>query len=209
MSSIIKVGASSKRLNVQLKNPLETTGIETEREEIFFQRQIQQSYEKGFSDGQKSAFEKLEKEYKDKISIKYFDIDNIISSLDKSISGYGDVFEKVVIDLAVSIAEKILKREIAERSIINETLSEAVKKVLGSNKVLVKINPADLAVLNDGERNHLTDFSFSKIQFEPDERIERGGCFIETEIGNVDARISSQFSELKKLLEANIYTVES
>jgi len=208
MSSIIKVGASSKRLNVQLKNPLETTGIETEREEIFFQRQIQQSYEKGFSDGQKSAFEKLDNEFKDKISIKYSNIDNIISGLDKSISGYGDIFEKVVIDLAVSIAEKILKREIAERSIINETLSEAVKRVLGSNKVLVKINPADLAVLNDGERNHLTDFSFSKIQFEPDDRIERGGCFIETEIGNVDARISSQSSELKKLLEANIYTVE-
>ena len=43
--------------------------------------------------------------------------------------------------------------------------------------------------------------SFSKIKFESDERIETGGCFIETEIGNVDGRIVPQLKELKKQFE--------
>ncbi len=209
MSSVIKVGAKSKKLNVQLKNPLENSGLETEREEVFFQRQIQQSYEKGYSDGQKAAVEKLEKEYNDKLSKKFSDVDRIVSSLDKTISGYGDVFEKVVIDLAISIAEKIVRREISEQTIINETLSEAIKRVIGSNRVLVKINPGDMELLNSGNEKRQFDAALSKIQFEADERIEPGGCFIETEIGNVDARISSQFSELKKFLEANIFSDES
>ena len=209
MSSVIKVGAKSKGLNIQLKNPLESSGIETEREEIFFQRQVQQSYEKGYSDGQKSAGEKLEKDYNEKLIKKFSDVDGIISTLDKKISGYGDVFEKVVIDLAISVAEKIVRREISEQSIINNTLSTAMKRVIGSNKVLVKINPGDLEILNKSVDNRQLDSSLSKIQFEPDERIEPGGCFIETEIGNVDARISSQFNEMKKFLEANIYSSEN
>ncbi len=208
MSSIIKVGTKSKRLNIQLKNPLESSGIETEREEIFFKRQIQQSYEKGYSDGHKLASEKLEKEYSEKLAKKFSDVDRILSSLDKQISGYGDVFEKVVIELAISIAEKIVRREISEETIINETLREAIKRVIGSNKVLVKINPADLDVLNNVIDKRQFDSMLSKIQFEADSRIEPGGCFIETEIGNVDARISSQFNELKKSLEANIYSEE-
>ena len=209
MSSVIKVGAKSKNLNVQLKNPLESSGIETEREEVFFQRQLQQSYERGYSDGQKSAGEKLEKEYNERLMKKFSDVDKIVSSVDKTISGYGKVFEKVVIDLSIFVAEKIVRREISEQTIINDTLSEAIKRVIGSNKVLVKINPGDLEILNKSVDNRQLDSSLSKIQFEPDERIEPGGCFIETEIGNVDARISSQFNELKKFLEANIYSSEN
>jgi flagellar biosynthesis/type III secretory pathway protein FliH len=44
--------------------------------------------------------------------------------------------------------------------------------------------------------------SFSKIKFEKDDRIELGGCFVESEIGNADGRISSQLNELKRKLES-------
>ena len=33
--------------------------------------------------------------------------------------------------------------------------------------------------------------------------IEKGGCFVETELGNIDARISSQLNEIIKQLELN------
>jgi flagellar biosynthesis/type III secretory pathway protein FliH len=39
------------------------------------------------------------------------------------------------------------------------------------------------------------------IKFEIDDNIEIGGCLIETEIGNLDARISSQLNEISKALE--------
>jgi flagellar assembly protein FliH len=43
--------------------------------------------------------------------------------------------------------------------------------------------------------------SYSNLKFESDDRIDVGGCFVESEIGNVDARISSQLNELKTLLK--------
>ncbi len=207
MSSVIKVNVKSKKLNVSMKNPVENPGIETEKEEIFFQKQLQQYYEKGYNDGQKSTFEKFEKEYNDKLAMKYKNISELISEFDKTIAEYDRSFEKIIINIALIIAEKIVQREILQEPIIDAVLKESLKRVIGSNKIIVKLHPSDLEIINQDSGNLFIDDSFSKIKFDSDERIERGGCFIETEIGNVDARISSQFNEMKKQFESTIINV--
>ena len=53
------------------------------------------------------------------------------------------------------------------------------------------------------------DDSFARIKFEPDERIDKGGCFVETEIGNVDARISTQLNELKRQFDSYLTIVQA
>jgi len=204
MSSVIKINSKSRKLNVSMKNPLESAGIETEKEEVFFQKQLQQYYEKGYNDGQKAETEKLEKEYTDKLIQKFENVTEILSEFDKTVSEYDKTFEKIVINIALMISEKIVQREILQGPIIETILKDSLKKVIGSNRILVRLHPGDLEIINRDSGNLFVDDSFSKIKFESDERIERGGCFIETEIGNVDARISSQFSEVKKQLEATI-----
>jgi flagellar assembly protein FliH len=204
MSDVIKVNAKMKKLNVSLKNPLESSSLQTEKEEVFFQKQLQQFYEKGYGDGQKAAREKLEKEYEDKLLKKYESINEIIAEFDKTVKDYDKSFEKIVINIAIIIAEKIVQREILQEPLIDNVLRDAIRLVIGSNKILIRLHPDDLSIINKDSDNLFNDDSFSKIKFESDEKIERGGCFIETEIGNVDARISSQFTEMKKQLEANI-----
>ena len=204
MSSVIKINAKSKRLNVSMKNPLESAGIETEREEVFFQKQLQQYYEKGYNDGQKAASEKLETEYNEKLIKKFENISEIMLEFDKTVDDYDKTFEKIVVNIAVIIAEKIVQRELLQGPIIESILKDSLKRVIGSNRILVRLHPNDLEIINQDSSNLFIDDSFSKIKFESDERIERGGCFIETEIGNVDARISSQFNEMKKQLEATV-----
>jgi flagellar assembly protein FliH len=193
MSSIIRVNAKSKKLNVSMKNPLEKSTVETERDEGYFQKQLQQYYENGFNDGQKNAGEKLAK--------KFENIAEIISEFNKTVSEYDRSFEKIIINIALIIAEKIVQREILQGPIIDTVLKDSLKRVIGSNKILVRLHPSDLEIINRDSGNLFIDDSFSKIKFESDERIELGGCFIETEIGNVDARISSQFNEMKKQFE--------
>jgi len=83
-------------------------------------------------------------------------------------------------------------------------LKDAIKKVIGANNVIVKLNPDDFKTLDSTSDEPFSINSFDKIKFEQDDRIEPGGCFIETEIGSVDARISSQCNEIRKQLEANI-----
>jgi flagellar assembly protein FliH len=204
MSSVIKLNAKSRKLSVSLKNPLESNNYDVETKEDVFKRQLDQQYEKGFSDGQKSVKDSYEKEYTEKITEKYDSVNDIILQLDKKIIEYESVFEKVVIDLSVSIAEKIIKKEVKRENIINDVLKESIKKVIGSNKIFVKLNPNDFEIINQESQAQFNNDSYNKIKFESDERIEKGGCLVETEIGNVDARISSQLNEISKQLEANI-----
>jgi len=68
---------------------------------------------------------------------------------------------------------------------------------------VIRLNPADYeSIVNDGKTYQLKD-TFSKIKFEQDERIEIGGCLVESEIGNADGRISSQLNELRRKLDSD------
>ena len=148
MSSVIKLSSKSGRLSVSLKNPLEENSYSVETKDDVFKKQLDQQYEKGFADGQKSIKESCEKDYGAKLTEKYDNINNIILQLDNKMVEYEPAFEKIVIDLSVSIAEKIIKKEIERESIINEVLKESIRKVIGSNKVFVRLNTGDFEIIN-------------------------------------------------------------
>lgn len=202
MSDVLRLSLS-KKIFVALKNDIaqEDTSEMDEEARLMI---LKQQYDKGFEDGVQSVSSDLEKDYSEKLlsRIEYFQ--NIISSVDSRLKSWDSDFEHLVINLSCMIAEKIIKREMETSSVISDILKDSVKKILGANNLIIRVNPSDYHEIIGEKKNLLSEESFSKVQFEQDERIERGGCFIETEIGNVDARISSQFTEIRKNLEAGI-----
>jgi len=204
MSDVLNLKLKSKRMDITFYNPLESNVLEIEKDENYFKRQLDSQYEKGFSEAEILTREKLEEEYLVKIKEKQVEIKKKKQLLDKIIPEYERSFEEAVINLSMLVAEKIVQREILKEDIISDVLKDAIKKVLGANNVIVKLNPDDFKALDSGGDESFSIKSFDKIKFEQDDRIEPGGCFIETEIGSVDARISSQCNEIRKQLEANI-----
>lgn len=177
-----------------------------EQEKENYQIALHNQYTKGFSDGQKAIKEKIEAEYNEKLLLKYSELTNLISDLNEKTQQLDNQFEDVVMKVSFLLAEAILKKEISKESIIKQVLAEALKKVVGANEIIVRLNPTDYeSIIEDGKSFQLKD-SFSQIKFEKDERIELGGCFIESEIGNADGRISSQLNELKRKFEAALNT---
>lgn len=173
-----------------------------DQEKENFQIALHNQYTKGFNDGQKAIKEKIEAEYNEKLLLKYSELTNLISDLNEKTQLLDSQFEEVVMKVSFLLAETILKKEISRESIIKEVLAEALKKVVGANEIIVRLNPVDYeSIIEDGKSFQLKD-SFSQIKFEKDDRIELGGCFIESEIGNADGRISSQLNELKRKFEA-------
>lgn len=177
-----------------------------EQEKENYQIALHNQYTKGFSDGQKAIKEKIEAEYNEKLLLKYSELTNLISDLNEKTQQLNNQFEDVVMKVSFLLAEAIIKKEISKESIIKQVLAEALKKVVGANEIMVRLNPTDYeSIIEDGKSFQLKD-SFSQIKFEKDERIELGGCFIESEIGNADGRISSQLNELKRKFEAALNT---
>ncbi len=203
MSDVIKLNLKSQKINVSLRNQFAVGQIKQESSEDLLQLQFAQQYQRGYDAGRKSTLEQYEEDYNEKLNKKYSELDHIIETLNNQVNEYSIAFEKLTIKMSLLISEKIVKHEILLNPIIEEVINDALKRVIGANKIMVKLNPGDLKELNALGKNFLSGDSLSKINFETDERIDPGGCLVESEIGNVDSRISTQINELKKLFEAN------
>lgn len=201
MSNIIKILGSRK---LSLKAGTSDKIFQEDKAENL-QQQLQFQYEAGYDQGYNTAVTELEQQYTKKLLEKYDDVFTIFYDINERADEYDKSFEKLVIDLSFLISELIVKREVEKDSIIVENLRNALKKVLGANQIIIKLNPADLSKMNEDSKNMFAEAGLSKMRFEATDTVEAGGCLIETDIGSVDARISAQLSELKKSLLNSVF----
>jgi len=107
--------------------------------------------------------------------------------------------------LAVRIAEKILGRELQLRAeAVNDVVTQALHHAGEPRDVVVRVNPADLEAVERGkprlmERVH----SARAVSFRGDEAVMRGGCVVESELGVVDARLSTQLEAIERALKGD------
>ncbi|MDP3150707.1 MAG: FliH/SctL family protein [Ignavibacteria bacterium] len=205
MSNVLQLNVKPKKLNFTIKNASYEEMLDVSNKENSLEAQLMKKYELGFSDGRDQMRKELEQNYQHKLFEQKKMLQEVVATIDKKIVDYDRQFELMVLNLAFLVSEKIIKREIENKSIIDDNLKFALKKVLGANKVIIKLNQKDLEHLRTNSEGMFNDDIFSKITFEPDERIERGGCLVETEIGNVESRINTQLAELKKQLELTLF----
>ncbi|KAF0151640.1 MAG: flagellar assembly protein FliH [Ignavibacteria bacterium] len=202
MSNVIKLTSRSNRPSLKVAG---IGAVNTKEDEPdLLKKQLDDYYKTGFREGQEKARRDLEQDYSNKLIRKYQEVFNILQQYDENLLDLEKSFESLVIETAYEISKKIVQREIEDRTVINENVKAAINKIIGANEVRLKMNPADIEALSIDSKNMLNSSSFNKIKIEGDERIEKGGCLIETEIGNVDARISTQITELKRKLEESI-----
>ncbi|MDR2468503.1 MAG: flagellar assembly protein FliH [Spirochaetaceae bacterium] len=112
--------------------------------------------------------------------------------------------EQQIVDLTLVLARKIVKTiSESQRTVVIENIKEALAKVKSRGKITIKVNLADLEL----STAHLADFTRTiegagNIQILEDTSVDPGGCVIETDFGEIDARIASQFAELEaRILE--------
>ena len=200
MSSVIKLGSRKNKLSIRISDVVGPPGTESENEEEYLQRLEDEKKEQIYNAGKEDAIRELQSQYSRKLQTKFEEYDNLMKSVDERLIEYKTSFDKIVLDASFLIASKIIKKSISESPIIFDTIKESTSKIIGANNIVIRLNPADVELIQESEVNLLDNKSYSNLKFEADDRIEVGGCFIESEIGNVDARITSQLNELKTKL---------
>lgn len=205
MSDVIKLNGRAGSIRVKVKNDSDDEYSENREptQEEYYQKQLQSYYQKGLGDGYTKAKKELEETFQNELVKRSVEFEKILMTLESNLKSYEEVFDKIVIEVAVNISEKIVKHEIEKQTIIGDSLRESIRKVLGANQIKIKINPDDHEIITSDGKNILLNESYSKIKFEHDSGIDPGGCYIETEIGNVDSRISTQLAEIKRQLETS------
>jgi flagellar assembly protein FliH len=117
--------------------------------------------------------------------------------------------EQEIIDLVLLIARKVVK-VITEnqRSVIVSNVVQALRKAKARGGITIRVNMADVKLATEHTKDFIQLVEGAKsIQVVEDSSVDQGGCIIETDFGEIDARISSQLAELEtKILEISPIT---
>jgi len=112
-----------------------------------------------------------------------------------------DEAERDTLELAFRVAEQIVGRTIEQDpAVVRRMVAESLEHVRGKRHVVVHVHPDDLAELAPHREAMGEELDGATIYFEEDDRLERGGCLIETEATRVDARLEMQLQTLEEAI---------
>lgn len=113
--------------------------------------------------------------------------------------------EPELLTLAVDIARKVIHREVSEtQDVILNMVKIALHQIRDRQLLKIRVNPADYELLREHKEEIMGSCDGMRdLEILEDRRVEQGGCLIESDNGNLDARIGTQLREIEKaLLEA-------
>jgi len=105
-------------------------------------------------------------------------------------------------EMILMIARKVIKDEIVERrEVVINNIKEALQRVKDRDRIDIRVNFADLD-MTTAHKDELIKMmeSLKKVNIYEDSRVERGGCIIETDVGAIDARISTQLEAIEEAI---------
>ncbi len=180
----------AKKKAQEIENEIQVKVDEVEKEA--YERGYKEGHERGYQDGREEV-KRL--------------VDRLHTIISKAIEKRNEIIEESetqIINLVLLIAKKVIKviSENQKNVVINNVV-QALRKLKSRGDVVIRVNLADLELTSE----HIKDFmsmveNVKSISVLEDSSVDRGGCIIETDFGQIDARISSQLHEIEeKILE--------
>ena len=127
--------------------------------------------------------------------------------LSKAIEKRSDILkdsEAQIIHLILQIAKKVVKviSENQKNIVINNAM-QALQKLKNKSDIVIRVNLADIGLVTEHTKEIISQVEAVKsVTVMEDTTVDRGGCIIETDFGEIDARISSQLLEIEdRILE--------
>ncbi len=163
-------------------------------------KNVNEAKQQGYDEGHEAGYESGKQEVQRLIDRLHIITDRIMDKRKVIL----DETEQQIVELVLLISRKVVK-VISEnqRNVVMSNVIQSLRKVKGRGDVVIRVNIADVKLTTD----HIKDFtdaveSVKNITIAEDSSVDKGGCIIETDFGAIDARISSQLSELEqKILE--------
>jgi flagellar biosynthesis/type III secretory pathway protein FliH len=101
--------------------------------------------------------------------------------------------ERQMVELAVTLAQRIVQREIAtDQTVLLSMARSAIDKLGTETRITVRLNPEDYEAIG-GDRMPQLGTSVTVVA---DAKVERTGCRIDSELGTLDAGVDAQIQEL-------------
>ena len=111
-------------------------------------------------------------------------------------------WERAVVKVSSAIAERIIRRELAQRPEITlDLIAESLRLATGASEITFHVSPSDYENLGSQiDRLAATLSQLAPSSIIADESITPGGCRVETRFGVIDNQIESQLRRIEEEL---------
>ncbi len=159
----------------------------------------QEAYEKGFEQGEKDGLE-LGNAKAQKI---VENIESLLEGIDLLRADILKFYEKEILGLICAVAEKIIDHKVElNGTVIGKKVINAINMATAKKSIRLKVNPEDFDYIDNLRPEIFQRFNeLESVEVISNSSIKRGGCFLETPCGDVDARMETQLSIISKCLE--------
>lgn len=161
-----------------------------------------QAYEKGFAKGEQEGLKAAQQQQAPLTTI----LETTLAELDGIRNKIRHQIEQEVVELALHVARKVVRHELTmSKETIVCVVKEAMNQMDEPGQVSIRLNPEDLKRINGaGDRLQTVMENLDGITFEADASIDCGGCYIQTEYGEIDARIEEQLHAVEEAFRAEM-----
>lgn len=153
----------------------------------------QLGFEEGYQEGRNQGYE----EYRQTILFAQETVD----ASKRDYQNHIDSSEKVILDLGVKVAGKILGKKLAAEEGFLPLVKRALKNARDYKDIQLHVHPNRYQELLSQKEELIAIFPKEIIFYIfPDDELEETACIIESENGRIDASVDSQLEEIKNKL---------
>ncbi len=167
-----------------------------EAREVGIEQGLEQGMEQGLEQGRKDGAEQGRADWAERIAA----LDALLASINQSLHAGIAGSEDLMIEIAFEAVGKILGPALATREGVAAMVRQSLAALHEREGLVIRLAPRDLALLQ-GMRAEMTRWAGTKaLEIVADERIDLGGCLIETTGGGLDGRLETQLLRLRDAL---------
>lgn len=154
--------------------------------------------QRGLQEGRQSGAEEAKKTFEAELAR----VRSIADQLQQASAAGFKGLEDMAVAIAFEAVCKMMGSSAVTREGIHALVSEAAAHAVNNEKVVVRLHPGDLSALRGAGALDDALPSGTLVSWSADKNVVLGGCIVETDSGELDARLETQIDRLRATLLA-------
>jgi len=147
----------------------------------------EEAYRKGFAEGEAAGLAAGKKSFDD----EFERIEVLFAAMENQLTATNKLYEEELLVLVTTMVERLVNHEVSTNSrVIQACLKRALAFVVEKSVARVHLHPDDFGRIREASLNDPSLLEGKhRIELMEDSSITEGGCFLETDFGDVDATL--------------------
>ncbi|WP_295295984.1 flagellar assembly protein FliH [uncultured Brachyspira sp.] len=198
-----EVHIMSEQAKVDASRIIQDANAEKERIQSESESIKDAAYKEGYAKGYDEGFEKSFADGNNDLIKLNEKLKKILAETINKRNEIIDTAEAQLIEVAILIAKRVVKMLTEkDKGIVIRNIQEALRRIKGRTKITIRVNIDDLEI----SARHKDEFyqmldKIEGVTVLEDPNVDVGGCMIETDFGDIDARINTQLNEIETAIK--------